>query len=268
MTGVNLTNANFTGAVIANPDFTGATLCGANFTDAVAHETKGMGANLHGANLTRADFENSDFRNARFSGDLTTVNLKGSNLSGAVFEPGTVINPANFLCANLSGADMRGVLVRDPETGEEKPITLQVLQDMAHTYKMDVDNITYGHANPLKDPQHMALAQHEMGLNFARAALAALDVSSVHEAAQTIAGREPPPTVAPPAAQVDHGRDTVTARVLTSYDPNDTREAEEPTRFEFAEAENGQEFNGNQVRDANQTWAARVAEQESEHALA
>ncbi len=86
LSGAILIEADLIGAILMVADLSGANLSGANLSR----------ANLFSANLTRADLKGAEFFRADFMGaDLTGADLSGARLMGA-----------NLTLANLTGADL------------------------------------------------------------------------------------------------------------------------------------------------------------------
>ncbi|MFM1843399.1 MAG: hypothetical protein RLZZ490_2142 [Cyanobacteriota bacterium] len=87
LSGANLANSNFRGAILTDADLSGANLAHSNFRGADLSV-----AYLEGANLNQADFRKSS---------LALANLIGADLSGANLQ-GTTLNSANLSAANVN----------------------------------------------------------------------------------------------------------------------------------------------------------------------
>ena len=108
-----LTNANLTGANLANAQLTFSTLRGANLSSSTLIYADLMGANLANVKLSRsiltsANLTGADLTNVQLDGsiltiaDLTAANLVGANLSGSV------LTSVNLTGANLQNAYLEG----------------------------------------------------------------------------------------------------------------------------------------------------------------
>lgn len=114
LSGINLSRANLTGAILAGANLTGANLSWSNLTEAALHRCNLTKTDLSWSNLTRAclsgaEFQSTDMRGADFlhadisetpyfGGDVTgaknidTVNFGGTPVHGLVLDDGTVID--------------------------------------------------------------------------------------------------------------------------------------------------------------------------------
>jgi uncharacterized protein YjbI with pentapeptide repeats len=119
LSGTNLYDADLYGADLSDADLRFANLTDANLSDADLSEANLIGTNLRGAdlsdaNLSDANFGATDFSGANLSGadlnaaDLSRGNLRGANLSGAFLSLADLPN-ADLSDLNLSGADLSHV---------------------------------------------------------------------------------------------------------------------------------------------------------------
>lgn len=117
-----LSNADATGAILANQNFAVGDLSGANLSEADLREGRFAGANLRGtrfhralldgANLFQAALKGADFSGASLRGcNLSGCDLSNTNLTNAVLDE-AILNGADLRTANLKGVDLRRVEVR------------------------------------------------------------------------------------------------------------------------------------------------------------
>jgi uncharacterized protein YjbI with pentapeptide repeats len=98
LSGVDLSDADLSGAYLIDADLSGADLSGADLS----------GANLIGANLSGADLSGADLNDAYLmSTDLSGADLSGAYLSCAYLS-GANLSDADLSCAYLSGAYLNG----------------------------------------------------------------------------------------------------------------------------------------------------------------
>jgi uncharacterized protein YjbI with pentapeptide repeats len=113
LSGANLRSAYLRGADLSSADLSGANLFGANLRSADLSGADLSGAYLSGANLRSADLSGADLRGADLIGaDLIGAYLSGANLRSADLRSADLIGAyligANLRSANLSGADLSG----------------------------------------------------------------------------------------------------------------------------------------------------------------
>ena len=111
LSGANLMNAKLSGADLSGANLSGANLMNAKLSDADLSGAYLSGANLRSANLIGAYLSGADLSNTNLSrADLSGANLSGANLSRAnLFHAnlfGADLSGANLSGANLSGADL------------------------------------------------------------------------------------------------------------------------------------------------------------------
>jgi len=106
----DLSGANLSGANLIDADLSGADLSGANLIDADLSGADLFGADLSGADLSGADLFGADLSRANLidADDLSgaDLNLSGVDLSGANLRSAN-LSLANLIDADLSGADLR-----------------------------------------------------------------------------------------------------------------------------------------------------------------
>jgi len=108
LSGVDLSDADLSGAYLNRADLSGADLSGADLSGAYLSRADLSGADLSGAYLSRADLSGADLSGADLSGaDLSGADLSGANLSGADLS-GADLSGANLRSAYLRSADLSG----------------------------------------------------------------------------------------------------------------------------------------------------------------
>ncbi|MBM3939242.1 MAG: pentapeptide repeat-containing protein [Sphingomonadales bacterium] len=128
LSGIDLSNADLSGAYLSGIDLRNANLAGANLQRAYLsgadfYVAKLIGADLRGADLsdaklTGANLSDADIENALLDGanfvdaDLTRAVLRGADLSGADLS-GAKLTGADLLFASLTGADLRDADLTD-----------------------------------------------------------------------------------------------------------------------------------------------------------
>ena len=109
MAGVDLSNCDFSAAVIHGAEFTAANLAGADLRDADLRTCDFMGADLRGADLRKSIMYHADLDGADLRGAIVEcVDFRGANLRGANLE-GLDLRKTDLTGANLAGANLEGV---------------------------------------------------------------------------------------------------------------------------------------------------------------
>ena len=108
LSGADLSGASLRGADLRGADLSGAYLSGANLMSAKLSDADLSGANLMSAKLSDADLSGADLRSADLrSADLRSADLSGADLSGADLSLTNLISK-KLRFAKLSGADLSG----------------------------------------------------------------------------------------------------------------------------------------------------------------
>jgi len=114
----NLTELEFTGAILSGANLSGANLSGANLSGGKLIGTNLSGADLSGSKLIGTNLSDTNLSDTNLSGaKLVSANLSGAklvsaNLSGADLV-GADLRDANLRDANLSGANLKYAYLRD-----------------------------------------------------------------------------------------------------------------------------------------------------------
>ncbi|WP_051179777.1 pentapeptide repeat-containing protein [Nocardia concava] len=112
LTGVQLPNADLTGADLSGAIWPRARLSGATLRDTVLERTLLGGADLSGAILTNAKASHIHLADATLTqADLTAADLRGADLRRARFR-GAILTSADLSDADLTGADLTGTDLR------------------------------------------------------------------------------------------------------------------------------------------------------------
>ncbi|WP_455205938.1 pentapeptide repeat-containing protein [Kaarinaea lacus] len=166
LSGLQMPNANLTGANIIDSGLVDTNLRGADLSNAYLCRTDLTGADLakarlrnaqlsiclDDANLAAADLAGADLSGARLTNaDLTNANLSGANLMEANLErsnlSGVNLSQANLSCANLSGTKLHESIVADTATANHSTKKIKANLSRAHLAGANLTEADLSNAN-------------------------------------------------------------------------------------------------------------------------